>query len=370
MNMKIYMIVPRLKPSVDGVGDYSLILANKLKQNFNIETNFLVMDPAWNGGEVIEDFKINKILSRSKKNFLELVNPLMDEHSLFILQYVGYGYAKRGCPLWLLTALTELKRKKKITLISMFHELYAFGPIWTSQFWTSLIQKFIFKKLVKLSFGVLTSKAGYANLIEKHCDGKFKQVSYFTVFSNIGEPNNFTSLDQRERTLVIFGGIGPKERVYSQSVDILDKICKKFNINKIVDIGKSSETFPASISGIKVTYLGILASDEISNILKNSLIGFLNYPFDYLEKSGIFAAYTSHGNLIVADSEALAKTETTTLGKHFISPRHLTIEGLEFDQIAKNAFDWYQEHRSEKVALEFYKMIKMAQSLGVEPKTF
>ena len=39
------MIVPRLPPIVDGVGDYADLLARSLQTNFGISTQFIACDP-------------------------------------------------------------------------------------------------------------------------------------------------------------------------------------------------------------------------------------------------------------------------------------------------------------------------------------
>ena len=52
--MIIIQIVPRLPPSVDGLGDYALSLAFQMRQDFGIETHFIVGDQKWVGDAHIE----------------------------------------------------------------------------------------------------------------------------------------------------------------------------------------------------------------------------------------------------------------------------------------------------------------------------
>jgi len=137
--MKILQIVPRMRPAIDGLGDYALNLALHLEKEFNIITEFLVADPFWEGGNSINSFEINKI---NKRNTNELIKNISD-FSTIILHYVGYGYAKRGCPTWLIKALECWKRENsKNKIITMFHEIYAESQYpWTTAFWLSYIQK-------------------------------------------------------------------------------------------------------------------------------------------------------------------------------------------------------------------------------------
>ena len=68
-----------------------------------------------------------------------------------VLHYVGYGYAQRGAPNWLQRALKQWKSESGGKLVVMFHELYATGPPWKSEFWFCLSQRSITKNIVTLT---------------------------------------------------------------------------------------------------------------------------------------------------------------------------------------------------------------------------
>ena len=99
--MKILQIVPKLPPSIDGVGDYAFNLALGLKSYSNIQTEFLVGDSKWKGTKIINGFPVINFNSEKKDDYLEILN----KYSLVLLQYVGYGYEKRGCPYWLINGI-------------------------------------------------------------------------------------------------------------------------------------------------------------------------------------------------------------------------------------------------------------------------
>jgi hypothetical protein len=83
---------------------------------------------------------------------------LCAQFDTLLLHYVGYGYAKRGCPLWLVAALRQWRQAKSSRrLVTMFHEVYASSNRpWNSQFWTSSTQKKIATDLVNCSDLVMT----------------------------------------------------------------------------------------------------------------------------------------------------------------------------------------------------------------------
>jgi hypothetical protein len=141
--MLIIQIVPRLPPAADGLGDYALNLAHQMRQDFGIKTHFIVGDPWWVGEAQIEGFSISKVPRQSANIFLSLLESERFSSATVLLHYVNYGYAKRGCPIWLVEGL-ERWRNTTVTrsLMTMFHEVYAFGfPPWTSSFWLSPLQR-------------------------------------------------------------------------------------------------------------------------------------------------------------------------------------------------------------------------------------
>jgi hypothetical protein len=61
-----------------------------------------------------------------------------------------------------------------------------------------------------------------------------------------------------------------------------------------MDIGARVEHGISQIDGIPVMQTGVLPAHEVSALLSDSIVGFFNYPTDYLGKSTIFAAYCAH----------------------------------------------------------------------------
>src|SRR5262245_37004064 len=76
--------------------------------------------------------------------------------TLFI-QVSHYGYQKRGIPLGLLRWL-RAQKSSGIRIGFFFHELYAFGPPWTSSFWLSPLQRYITGEMARLSDFWITNR--------------------------------------------------------------------------------------------------------------------------------------------------------------------------------------------------------------------
>ncbi|MBD2503647.1 glycosyltransferase family 1 protein [Anabaena azotica] len=347
LNHQIIFIVPRLPPAVDGVGDYALNLAKQLRQDFGIVINFVVGDPNWSGEASVEGFAVKQVADCSRAALSELL-PSNQHPTTVLLHYVGYGYARRGCPVWLVEGL-EYWRKAvtKGQLVTMFHELYAFGSIWTSQFWTSPVQRNLAARLVRLSDRCLTNKQGYADIINKLGQGKHSTIPALPVFSNIGEPKHITSLLERSRSLVVFGSPGSRSRVYLNSQLALQRTCLELEIDEILDIGPPLDYKIDAVNAIPVVCMGVKSAQEISNLLLNSLVGFFNYHTQYLAKSTIFAAYCAHGLLPIGMSYKGQDVDGLEAGKHYwLADKYLQTMNLSTGQIvADNAYAWYQKHQ-------------------------
>ncbi|WLT38825.1 hypothetical protein NON20_03455 [Synechocystis sp. B12] len=185
----IIQIVPKLPPAIDGLGDYALNLARQFRLDHQLDTIFVVGAPDWKGSDEIEGFKVFKLPNRDCDSLVSLLSQLPT--SKVLLHYVGYGYAKRGCPIWLIQALEIWKRQhQQAHLVTMFHEIAASGPLWTSAFWLSATQRNLAKRLVKVSDRLLTSKQLYAEILQDHSKGRFNEIPSLPIFSNVGEPAN------------------------------------------------------------------------------------------------------------------------------------------------------------------------------------
>jgi hypothetical protein len=346
--MLIIQIVPRLPPAADGLGDYALNLAHQMRQDFGIKTHFIVGDPWWVGEAQIEGFSISKVPRQSANIFLSLLESERFSSATVLLHYVNYGYAKRGCPIWLVEGL-ERWRNTTVTrsLMTMFHEVYAFGfPPWTSSFWLSPLQRNLASRLAQLSDRCFTSRKDYANLLYKLSQGKHSQIATLPVFSTVGEPKQLLPLAKRSKNLVVFGGYAMRRNVYQNSSSELRHACQLLEIEEIIDIGPSTELNLSAIARIPIIEVGQQSAQKVSDILLHSLAGFFDYIPGYLAKSTIFAAYCAHGLLPVSARYNPSLLDGIEEGKHYWIPETSTTGlTLELQAIANYAHSWYQEHQ-------------------------
>lgn len=353
--MHIIQIVPRLPPAIDGVGDYAYCLARQMRQDSGIQTHFIVGDPSWSGESELDGFPISPIDGQSAHKLYIL---LAEQHSAnILLHYVGYGYAKRGCPFWLVKGLEKWKyNNQQARILTMFHEIAASGPIWTSAFWLSIWQRFLAEKLVGISDSLFTSQQLYAKILRQLSREKHREFPALPVFSSVGEPHITLPLTHRNNYLVVFGGKAKRLRVYQQSLEALRYTCEQLGIEKIIDIGPPIDLDLVALTRFPVQQMGLQHADAVSKVLLNSKVGFLNYNPNLLAKSTIFASYCSHKLIPVNALSVEQPIDSIVPGKQYWVPNlvHPEIKNeSNLQAIADKAHAWYQDHSLERQAQIF-----------------
>lgn len=329
---EIVTIVPKLPPAIDGLGDYGFRLAQQFDQTYGWKTRFIVGSPEWESSDLV-----SAVSARSPEALLTLL-PATDTPVL--LHYAGHGYAKRGCPVWLVEALTQWCRAGG-RLVTMFHELYATRPILSSATLTRQFQKRLAVQLMTLSDRTFTNRQSYAEKIH-HLSQKSAIV--LPVFSTVGECSYLKPLAARSRTLVIFGSPRSRQEIYQRSR--LEQICHRLKIETILDIGAAICAEFNQVGTIPVQSLGVLPAEQISEILNDAIAGIVSYPTAFLAKSSIFAAYCSHGVLPIVASDQGCDQDGLIVNQHYWLTTGATQNSPE--AIATAAYQWYQAHSLQR----------------------
>ena len=136
----------------------------------------------------------------------------------------------------------------------------------------------------------------------------------------MGEAQDLLPLSERKKQLVIFGQTGSRTRAYRESLPVIDQVCQSLEIEQILDIGQPTGIGLRSVGAVPLIEMGKRSSAEISQILKDSIAGFLNYDPTRLAKSTIFAAYCAHRLLPVSASQSARERDHITAGKHYWVP--------------------------------------------------
>jgi hypothetical protein len=347
---EITVIVPKLPPAIDGIGDYGLNLARQLYQDLGWTTHFIVGTPGWQGETEGEFFRVSAVAARSQTALLELLPAVP---AMVLLHYAGHGYANRGCPFWLVQALAQWCQSGG-RLITVFHELYATSPLLSSALLTSPFQKRLATQVMKLSDRVLTNQKQYAEKIDQLSHHQHSAIPTLPVFSNVGEIDQPLSLNQRSRRLIVFGGGGLRTAAYQGSRSALIKACTELDIEEIIDIGSPLKFQPEPIPGVALKMLGVQPLTEINRYMSSAIAGFLNYPSAYLGKSTIFAAYCSHGMVSIVSSKAIPNLDGLKSNQHYwLSDNEQPLDVEQAQAIASNAHAWYHTHNLKSQSATF-----------------
>ena len=353
--MELIQIAPILPPILSGVGDYALLLARELQDAQDVRTRFLVGDPGWAGNEAAAaPFPTRAVPARTAP---ALGRALDDAEAsgggapgAALLHYVGYGYAHRGCPFWLVDAVERWRLARPgRRLIVLFHELYATGPIWSSVFWTSPFQKQLAARLghaadarrmtTQLAAGQLRTLLG-----RRDHDAAIEATP---VFSTLGEPAAPPPLAARRRQMVVFGSRSWREDVYTRGLADLTDACRALAIERVVDVGTPLDAVPGGGLPVPLEVAGPLPSAEAGALFADSLAGYFSYPVPSLGKSTIFSAYCAHGMVPVTfPGNSQPNLDGLEAGTHYLAGTAARTPDAEaLARVAAVAFGWYSGHR-------------------------
>ena len=369
--MNLLQIVPMLPPSISGVGDYALLLARELAASHRVQTRFLNGNPDWRGSaESMAPFPAAAV---SKRNARALLEGLKNASSCqaILLHYVGYGYARRGCPFWLARALEVWKRRTRGRLIVLFHEVSGSGPIWTSGFWTSGVQDWLAKRLAQLADrSIVTTEIAAQRLRAMLPADAAATVGTLAVFSTLGEPIAALAYGQRQPQMVVFGSANWRQEAYTRYLPELKEACARLRIERVVDIGAPVSSRPDL--SVPFVEAGVLAASEASTLMSQSRAGFFTYPIAHIGKSTIFAAYCAHGMTpVTIAANLLDGDENLRPNSHFLagvaSP---AADEATLAAVASAAQLWYQQHRLEIHACRMFDALAARDESGLASPIF
>ena len=281
-----------------------------------------------------------------------------------VVHYSGYGYAPRGLCGWLNQELAAARQHfgLRLSIVVMFHELYASGPPWRSAFWLQGRQERIAAQLANLSDVTMTNTGVHARWLEQHLGHRC--VTVWPVFSNVGEPLSLAPHGARARRLVVFGSESTRRRALQQVHRHLSQLAD-LGIDELVEVGAGSGVgnWPPRL---RASFAGRLEESALGDLLAQSAFGLIEYPLHCMGKSTVFAAYAAHGCVILNAGTSSDAADGLTPGEHFLSldPRRRGVpKAEELRRIALNAKGWYDQHTLAVQAAA------LAQTCGLGPST-
>ena len=349
----IIQIVPFRSANPDGIGDYAVQLAARLRADYDLNTQFIGCNP--NEAQPANDgWPTTTLESRSPAELFDTLErqSRSSPSAALLLHVAGYGYEKRGAPFWLLNGLRRWRRHApRQQLLCIFHELYAAGPIWNSSFWLSAVQKHVTRELWKISDTGITTNSTYQRELASWRPNDTGRLHLMPVPSNVGEPAGITPFEQRPHRAAVFGRAGVEHIVYGVEAATFAQSIEDLGIGEIVDMGSRQGEVPSAIGGAPVKALGRLPARDISRELLNCRFGFSSYDIARLGRSTIFAAYAAHGVIPVCHGSSGARPgEGLAMNHHFLQLPAVTPAAAELNAMQSALVSWYGAHNLDTLA--------------------
>jgi hypothetical protein len=355
----VLQIVPNIPGGIDGVGDYALTLASILRDKFGCDTIFVTPDTSSStstrGFNVVP---LDRLAAEAPKN------------GRIVLHYVSYGYQKRGIPFGLLSILRHVRQQHRAGLLTIFHELYASGPPWRSEFWLQPLQIHLAKSIARLSDECVVSSGNFLRQLQSLVPEA--RVHLHPVPSGLEEPllsrDQIAGRDPHQWAIV--GGTVLAERSLRSFRENLQHIPSSVTPRTLMVIGghenPTTRSFLADLvrprtdspgRGIQTEYRPQIAAAEASEILRTCSFAWFDYfrrpdvEFSMILKSSAFAAACAHATIPVFPHRG---TPISIDGDPLPGPFFGESNGYEIPgaddrpTVAANIYDWYQRHASSE----------------------
>lgn len=350
----VLQIVPYLPGTLDGVGDYALNLARALAADHGLRTTFLVArtTPA----TAKEDFDIISgfDLTRAQR------------HSHVILHYVNYGYQPRGVPFELRAFVKQLRTALRGRWVTVFHELYASGPPWSSAFWLRPFQVRIARDMIDAATSCVVSNTPIEIAI--HSYDASKPVHLLPVMSNFGEPEPDHFHTVSPKRWAICGGTA----LIARSLELFEKLHSRIPpafAPEHLDVvgGRTDLSITTALDRLKnkmsVHHYPEVGVHLASELLREAAFGFIDYfgagkmwPGMVL-KSTAFAAFCAHGvvPIVAHQEEPIALDGDALPGPYFLTADAVGLPSREeLPAARRRCFDWYRAHAHSRRAAQVF----------------
>lgn len=236
-----------------------------------------------------------------------------------LVQYSAYGFDRHGYPRWLIHALLEWKKKSQSTLAIMFHEIWAFWPVWNKNYVVQQLHRRDLRRLLRITDAVFTSTASQAahlTALSPRCP-----IQVLPVGSNIRRVQT-TNGDREAGLAVLFGLQRSRILVLRKMLSSLKSLGGAEQIRKIVTAGagQSREGDDEELALLMELELidgfeqrGPLPEEKISQLLSTSAFALSAQDDLSVTKSGTLMAYAAHGLNIISCYADASKPEPLSL---------------------------------------------------------
>ncbi len=302
----------------------------------------------------------------AKRTSTELLSALrsaeLPEGACILLQFSGYAYGNRGICFWLAKSLERfLTERPGVRLVTMFHELWTPAPILSRSSWVRPLQRSIVKRLVKISDAVLTNRVRYREQIQAAVPSVTAPIGVNNVFSNFGEPSDLRPIGDRRRQIVVMQPPDLATAAGESYWRSWQRLCDLVGQIPTIVVGRVRQLPESDL----IEPRGFVSADEGSRLLAESQFAHFEYFDGYLGKSGIFAAFASHGIVPVMPRPNHSQAEGVVHQTHYLlADDDALLDTKSLEAISTNLQQWYRPHNIAATAGNYVNAIHKPSSSG------
>ena len=318
--MRLLFLCGSLEPGKDGVGDYTLRLAEALR-SFGVHVKCIAInDPYVSSTHDVPD--IEKNISQStlrlpssypwSRRFTEIIKVINEWEPTWIsLQYVPYSFSAKGIPLVFTLLLLRVSRRAHWHI--MFHELWISRRPNIKSFVISILQELLIRLTCKiLNPALINTSIDFYKWRLKRFDIQSEILPLFSNIPNFTRDSHSNLSTTKFWNFVFFGSLDPKwqPEPFFTLVEESRQLSQILNCN-FIKVGrlssKSQELWDLIVdAGSTSKYshfhfydVGEQSPSSISKILNESTFGVSMAPLMWIGKSGSVAAMMEHGLPII-----------------------------------------------------------------------
>ncbi len=345
---RLIQIVPEVAPEIGGVAAYAELLAAALCDH-GFATQFVAprKPDRPRRPDLIEVEPHPEALAGALAEIgaagidcADLDSSAREQPLPVLLHYVGYGYAPRGCPGWLVRGLELAGERLPLHLVVLFHETWVGGPPWTHRFWLLPRQIALVRRLAELGRWCLASAPAAAAAVQRLAPQGAERCEALPTPSTFGEPDRAVWPGERRPQVVVLGLPPVRGRTHTLGRQALLRFCERAGIEEVHDIGPPLAQPPAPLPGRRLVVHGVLPAAEVGRFLLESRALAVYYPRQAAAKSTLIAAGMASGCPVLNCAELLPADDGLS------DFRPATWDGRDWRQAGEQAHALYRARRS------------------------
>ena len=370
-------IVPTLPPQSGSAGEYAFILASQLRDQYGINSKFILCNPDWDGPTRIGEFVIRRLRLANEAGLWGMLASLKD-HPSVLLHYDGCAYNKNGTPAWLYRGIKSWLdesnhgvNRNKQQFITIFHKMWESSTKpWESAFYLQPLQQNLVKKLHSISQSSVVTTPHSQSFLETVAALKTWLLPVPANLPIIERPQ-LNGGPETPLRVAIWGEPLFRADTLRRYSNLLHTLDKANRLACVMLIGRRFITSEAvepdvaflkkNISSKRIETLRVSCLERVALALSQSDLILFPFGGRVAFKSGCFMSALATGcAAVLCDGK---DTFSLQEGKHFIACddsasgiQHFMqiINSGELEQISTAGRTWYQRHADWNVIARKY----------------